>query len=73
MSVSGVCQICESAEAEYSCNECGAFVCGKHYEREMGICVQCAERAAGDVNEAPSEPDVDGPGEDDVSGTDHRL
>ncbi len=42
MSVSGVCQVCESAEATHTCPNCGAMVCDEHYDRELSICVQCA-------------------------------
>jgi hypothetical protein len=49
MSVSGLCQICESAEAKFSCDACGAVVCGDHYERDLGVCIQCADD--GDVPE----------------------
>jgi len=42
MSVSGLCQVCESAAAEYSCELCGAVVCADHYDRSAGVCGQCA-------------------------------
>ncbi|QCJ46138.1 hypothetical protein [Haloprofundus sp. MHR1] len=45
MSVSGVCQVCESAEATHTCPNCGAMVCDEHYDRELSICVQCAAAA----------------------------
>lgn len=45
MSFSGVCQVCESAEAAHTCDQCGAHVCETHYDREMGFCTQCAQRS----------------------------
>ncbi|KTG09230.1 hypothetical protein AUR64_15680 [Haloprofundus marisrubri] len=45
MSVSGVCQVCESAEASQTCPNCGAMVCSEHYDRELSICVRCASAA----------------------------
>ncbi|WP_224448932.1 hypothetical protein [Haloprofundus salilacus] len=45
MSISGVCQVCESAEADQNCPNCGAMVCDDHYDRELRVCVQCASAA----------------------------
>ena len=54
MSVSGLCQICETREATNQCANCGALVCDRDFERGAGICVQCAGEGdvdgAGDVN-----------------------
>ena len=36
------CQDC-GAEAEYSCPECGALICGAWLNEEAGSCQQCAE------------------------------
>lgn len=65
MSVTGLCQICESAEADHTCDRCGAVVCDSHFDSQRGICSQC-------LTELPSGQDVpderNGPGEDDVVG-----
>ncbi|WP_257298602.1 hypothetical protein [Haloarchaeobius sp. FL176] len=45
MSVETLCQICEDARASHRCNRCGAMVCDRHYEREHGMCLDCASRA----------------------------
>ncbi|WP_435359084.1 hypothetical protein [Haloarchaeobius sp. DFWS5] len=45
MSVAGLCQICEDARAEQDCNQCGALVCARHFDREHGMCIECATRA----------------------------
>ncbi|MFB1065768.1 hypothetical protein [Natrinema sp. H-ect4] len=54
MSVSGLCQICESRPAQERCSNCGTLVCAIHYEDSMGLCADCASQA---------QP---GPGNDDV-------
>ena len=63
MSLSGLCQICESNEAEYTCTQCGTPVCEKHYQRDNGLCIRCAERSGRDDISTP-DPDS-GPGVDD--------
>ncbi|MFB6193692.1 MAG: hypothetical protein ABEI75_01385 [Halobaculum sp.] len=47
MSLTGLCQLCESATAEFRCELCGAPVCDDHYDRAVGACLQCA-RGTGD-------------------------
>lgn len=41
MSVSGLCQICEGAEAVDRCERCGALACDQHYEVESSLCATC--------------------------------
>ena len=43
MSVTCLCQVCESREAEYVCHQCGAAVCPIHFEQDEGVCVHCAD------------------------------
>ena len=63
MSVSGLCQVCQSAEARFSCERCGSLVCADHYDRRTGLCLECAqETGAGDR----------GGGEGDRPGQGHR-
>lgn len=45
MSVSGLCQICESRQAQHRCPNCGALVCEVHYDTELGLCADCAAQA----------------------------
>ncbi|WP_267640309.1 hypothetical protein [Haloarchaeobius amylolyticus] len=45
MSVAGLCQICEDARARQHCNRCGAMVCENHFDRDHGMCLDCASRA----------------------------
>lgn len=42
MSVSGLCEICGRGEVQWSCDRCGKLVCREHYDRESGLCVECA-------------------------------
>ncbi|WP_433625727.1 hypothetical protein [Halomicrococcus sp. NG-SE-24] len=63
MSVSGLCQICESREATHDCDRCGKLVCDEHWSRDSGFCVECVAELGGDVEkERPS-----GPGAEDVT------
>jgi hypothetical protein len=41
MSVTSICQVCESATANYTCGSCGATVCADHYDQEKGLCSLC--------------------------------
>ncbi|MDQ2049768.1 hypothetical protein RBH26_04665 [Natronolimnohabitans sp. A-GB9] len=45
MSVSGLCQICESQPAQHRCPNCGTLACDDHFEESRGICVDCATQA----------------------------
>ena len=66
MSISGLCQICESREAKRQCNNCGALVCDADFEDATGVCVQCAS-GRGDVDPTGDpggrDDDVDGAGD----------
>lgn len=42
MSVAGLCGICERAEATYVCDRCGNPVCEAHYDKQLGLCTDCA-------------------------------
>ncbi|SDJ66851.1 hypothetical protein [Natronorubrum texcoconense] len=45
MSVSGLCQICESRPAQERCANCGTLACDVHFEDPKELCVQCATQA----------------------------
>lgn len=47
MSVTGLCQVCQAAEARFSCGRCGSLVCGDHHDRSTGYCVECAKESKG--------------------------
>lgn len=73
MSVSGLCQICEAAEATYDCNRCGALVCTEHWNRESGLCVECMAEVGGGREQKPEKPgeeDITPPNTDDST---HQL
>jgi hypothetical protein len=42
MSVTTLCQVCETATASHACDGCGAAVCVDHYDRTAGLCSACA-------------------------------
>lgn len=62
MSVSGLCQICESAEARDTCERCGRVVCAQHYDEAFGLCLECSEGA----DTGSDTGGGDQPGRDDV-------
>ena len=45
MSVTGLCQVCEAAEARFSCGRCGRLVCPDHHDRDTGLCLECARES----------------------------
>lgn len=61
MSVSGPCEICNNAEVSHTCNRCAQLVCDRHYDEDVGYCVECAtelgERKEDDIPEQEDMPD----------------
>ncbi|WP_336325326.1 hypothetical protein [Halovenus sp. HT40] len=58
MSVTGLCQICTSEEAEESCRLCGKLVCERHYEDSLEQCVECAADSDGEpITDSDEMPD----------------
>ena len=47
MSVSSPCEICAAGEVEYTCDRCGRLVCDRHYDEDVGMCVECADDVSG--------------------------
>ena len=45
MSISGLCQVCQSWEAQTQCDRCGNMVCRQHFEDSVGVCADCAAEA----------------------------
>jgi hypothetical protein len=41
MSVSGLCRVCQSSEADDSCDRCGQLVCEEHLDDRTHRCVEC--------------------------------
>lgn len=61
MSVSGLCQICESRPAQEQCENCGTLACDQHYEADLGLCAECAAQARPDRGDVPDRnPDGEG-------------
>ena len=48
MSISGMCELCSTAEVEHTCGRCAKLVCDRHYDEEMGMCVECSADVSGD-------------------------
>lgn len=48
MSVTGVCSVCGTAEANRACDRCGNVVCEDHYDRR-GVCTECAAELSGET------------------------
>jgi hypothetical protein len=48
MSVSSPCELCTTADVEAACDRCGKLVCERHYDEELGFCIECAADAGGD-------------------------
>ena len=42
MSVTGICQVCETARADHACRTCGRQVCTEHWSDAIGACSACA-------------------------------
>jgi len=64
MSVTGLCQICETNEADHSCPNCGTLACADHWDEARGLCAQCAATVErGDDGERVQPDDLD---DDDV-------
>lgn len=60
MSVSGLCEICESKPVEDGCDHCGRLVCDDHYDHASGMCTAC-------LAEFGKQPTDDGGGDRDRS------
>ncbi|WP_176697290.1 hypothetical protein [Halorubrum sp. SD626R] len=41
MSVAGLCQVCEAAQARHGCPRCGRAVCDDHWNGPAGACAAC--------------------------------
>jgi len=54
MSVAGICEICEDAQAVDRCERCGAVVCREHLAEGLGYCTSCAAEVQGQ-SEEPTE------------------
>lgn len=53
MSVTGLCQTCGNAQAQFSCDRCGAVVCEQHYDAATGFCTECASEVRSGRGDGP--------------------
>ncbi len=51
MSVSSPCEICTTADVDGVCDRCGKLVCSRHYDDELGLCIECAADVSGGERE----------------------
>ncbi len=42
MSVSSPCEICNRASVTGICDRCQQMVCSRHYDDDLGLCIECA-------------------------------
>ncbi|GAB3680290.1 hypothetical protein GCM10028857_02810 [Salinarchaeum chitinilyticum] len=47
MSVSGLCEVCQDAQAVDRCDRCGAVVCREHFAEGLSYCTSCAAEVRG--------------------------
>jgi hypothetical protein len=43
MSVAGLCQVCEAAQARHACPRCGRAVCDDHWDDAASACSVCVQ------------------------------
>lgn len=55
MSVSGACEICTTGDVNHTCRRCGQLVCDRHFETEVGLCVECSADVGSDPEHVPGE------------------
>lgn len=51
MSTASLCEICTGADVEAACDRCGTLVCSRHYDDELGFCIECAAEVGGGTND----------------------
>lgn len=54
MSVSGLCELCESGSVEDGCERCGRLVCSEHYDEPTGFCTACVSEAGRSPGDTPN-------------------
>lgn len=59
MSVSGLCEICQDAQAVDRCERCGTVVCREHFAEGLGYCTSCAAEVRGGEGTDDAEPSED--------------
>ncbi|WP_248516416.1 hypothetical protein [Salinarchaeum laminariae] len=59
MSVSGLCEVCQSAQAVHRCDRCGTVVCREHFAEALGYCTSCAAEGRGGEGSEDVDPSGD--------------
>ena len=57
MSVSSPCEICLRRDVQHTCDRCGQLICGEHFDRTLGVCVECVADFGGGPGHTPTEDD----------------
>lgn len=58
MSVSGLCEICQQPDVDHGCDSCGQLVCDRHWDEQLGICIECSRQfGGGDRERQPTNPE----------------
>lgn len=60
MSVSGLCEICQQPDVEHGCDRCGQLVCKRHWDRTLGVCIECNSQVGGREGQESTENLPDG-------------
>jgi hypothetical protein len=57
MSVSSPCEICNRADVDHVCDRCGKLVCSRHFDDDLGLCIECATEVeeGGDRERVPDD------------------
>lgn len=60
MSVAGSCEICQTGRVAHTCDRCGNLVCSEHFEKGLGLCVECAAEVTRNRGQGESREDERG-------------
>ena len=58
MSVTGLCEVCQQPDVDHTCDRCGRLVCDRHFDDEVGFCVECSADVAGPGDRQPTPDDA---------------
>jgi len=60
MSVAGLCELCDRPDVDHTCDRCGRLVCDRHWNDDVGMCVECGAEVGQPSDRVPSEDMPDG-------------
>ncbi|MFW6017290.1 MAG: hypothetical protein ACOCPX_00560 [Halapricum sp.] len=55
MSATGLCDVCGHPDVDHVCDRCGRLVCERHYDTDLGVCIECAS----EISDGSDRDDVD--------------